>query len=306
MAYKQNYEKTLYRLTTILSRLNDGEALSVKDLAVEFNVSERTIQRDFKERLVTLYPIYQEKRLWRMSDGFKLEKTNSSEDDLILSILKKMAEGMGTVFSAKAKNILSKIHNECNNPIYAKGSMEEIGTHLEEIEKLTQAIETKHIITCTYAKDRAPVRKRTIKPLKVVTFDGFWYLVGLNENDEIRKYYLKNITHIHITDTLFESTTEIDKRLQNAVSIWFNAEKEPFKVQLRADAEIAKYFKRKPLPTQKIEDKLDDGSIIISLMVTNEIEVIQLVKCRLPHLHIIKPLWIKDKIDGEFKNYIAY
>jgi len=305
MAYKHDYDKTLYRLNTILSRLNDGEALSVKDLASEFNVSERTIQRDFNERLVSLYPIYQEKRLWRMQSGFKLEKQNSSEDDLILGILKKLTEGMGTVFSAKAKSILSKVHNESENPIYAKNSMEDISTHLEEIQTLTKAIETKHCITCTYAKDRAPVRKRTIKPLKVVTFDGFWYLVGLNEEDEIRKYYLKNITHIHITDTTFESTTEIDKRLQDAVSIWFNAEKEPFKVQLRADAEIAKYFKRKPLATQTIEEEMDDGSIVLSLMVTNDVEVMQLVKCRLPHLHIIEPMWIKEKIDEELNHFLC-
>ncbi len=305
MAYKHDYDKTLYRLNTILSRLNDGEALSVKELAKEFNVSERTLQRDFKERLVPLYPIYQEKRLWRMQSGFKLEKQNATEDDLILGILKKMTEGMGTVFSAKANNLLSKIHNDSENPIYAKNSMEDISTHLEEIHTLTKAIETKQIITCTYAKDRAPVRKRTIKPLKIVTFDGFWYLVGLNEDDEIRKYYLKNITHIHITDRAFESSTQIDKMLHNAVSIWFNAGIEPFKVQLKADAEIAKYFKRKPLATQIIEEEMDDGSMVISLMVTNEVEVMQLVKCRLPHLHIIEPVWIKEKIQNDIKSFLS-
>ncbi|HIQ27498.1 MAG TPA: DeoR family transcriptional regulator, partial [Sulfurovum sp.] len=87
MAYKHDYDKTLLRLNTILSRLNDGETLSVKALAEDFNVSERTIQRDFNQRLITLYPIYQEKRLWRMQKGFKLEKQNSSEDDLVLGIL---------------------------------------------------------------------------------------------------------------------------------------------------------------------------------------------------------------------------
>ncbi|MDQ1338350.1 MAG: hypothetical protein QG617_1317, partial [Campylobacterota bacterium] len=51
MAYKHDYDKILTRLSCILSRLNDGEALSVKDLAKEFNTSERTVQRDFNERL---------------------------------------------------------------------------------------------------------------------------------------------------------------------------------------------------------------------------------------------------------------
>jgi len=50
MPYKHDYDKILTRLTIILSRLNDSEALSVTELAKEFNVSERTIQRDFNER----------------------------------------------------------------------------------------------------------------------------------------------------------------------------------------------------------------------------------------------------------------
>ncbi len=304
MAYKHDYDKTLYRLNSILARLNDGEALSVKALAEEFNVSERTIQRDFNERLVSLYPIYQEKRLWKMQDGFKLEKQTSSEESLILGILDKVVEGMGRQFSAKAKNILSKIYNETDNPIYAKNTMEDISTHMQEITLLTRAIESKTIVKCTYTKDREEPRTKILKPLKIVTFEGFWYLVALNHKNAIRKYYIKNITNLSMTKEHFENSIAIDTMLENAISIWFHSDKEPFKVQLKADTEIAKYFKRKPLPTQKIEDELEDGSIVISLMVTNEIEVIQLVKCRLPHLHIIEPLWIKDKLIKEIEEFI--
>jgi len=47
MAYKQDYDKILTRLNTIVARLNDGEALSVKELTLEFNVSDRTVQIGF-------------------------------------------------------------------------------------------------------------------------------------------------------------------------------------------------------------------------------------------------------------------
>jgi len=303
MAYKHDYDKTLFRLYTILSRLNDGEALSVKALAEEFNVSERTIQRDFNERLVPLYPIYQEKRLWRMKKGFKLEKQNTSEDDLVLGILDKLVEGMGTTFSSKAKNLLSKIHNAQDNPIYAKSSMEDISTHLEEIESIKSAIEQTNVITCIYTKDRTAPKKRILKPLKIVTYEGFWYLVALNENDEIRKYYLRNITNIKQTEEVFKNNVEINKLLEKSISIWFT-DKEPFQVILKADIEIAKYFKRKPLPTQMIEE-LGDGAIVITLEVTNAMEVIQLIKCRLPHLKVIEPLWIKDEIEKELKTFLT-
>ena len=43
-------DKLSIRLTQILLKLNSGEILSLDDLALEFNVSKRTIQRDINER----------------------------------------------------------------------------------------------------------------------------------------------------------------------------------------------------------------------------------------------------------------
>ena len=37
MPYKQDYDKILTRLVAILSQLNNGEALSIKELTDEFN-----------------------------------------------------------------------------------------------------------------------------------------------------------------------------------------------------------------------------------------------------------------------------
>ena len=43
MVYKHNYHTILTRLTIILSRLNDGEALLVTELAKEFNVASNNL-----------------------------------------------------------------------------------------------------------------------------------------------------------------------------------------------------------------------------------------------------------------------
>ena len=80
---KKDYDRALTRLRIILGRLNDGESLSVKKLADDFAVSTRTIQRDFNERLVPLYPIFQQDKMWKMQDGYKIEKTREIEDIII-------------------------------------------------------------------------------------------------------------------------------------------------------------------------------------------------------------------------------
>jgi predicted DNA-binding transcriptional regulator YafY len=47
---KHDYDRAMYRITTIVSRLNIGERLFLPDLASEFGVSLRTIQKDFSTR----------------------------------------------------------------------------------------------------------------------------------------------------------------------------------------------------------------------------------------------------------------
>ena len=66
----------------------------MKELAKEFNVSDRTIQRDFNERLIS-FPVYQDKKKWKMQDGFRLEKSATVEEAVVLEIMEKLMEGAG-------------------------------------------------------------------------------------------------------------------------------------------------------------------------------------------------------------------
>lgn len=305
MAYKHDYDKILTRLTKILSRLNDGESLSVKELAEEFNVSTKTIQRDFNERLVS-FPIYQENKKWKMADGFKLEKTTTIEDAIVLDIIDKLTESIGTRFYSKAKKLLSKIKNDDYNPIYTKLNIEDISDKLKEIQLLENAIKDKKIIDAIYDFEKYK-NEVSIKPLKIVNFEGFWYLVGLDaRNDILKKYYLKNISFIKLLDENFTTTSKIDELLKNSISVWFDETSEVFEVKLHISKVISKFFKRKPIsPNQIIESLYDDGSMDIVLNITHEMEVLPIVKYWLPHIKILEPLWINEILEDELKMYIS-
>lgn len=49
-----HHDRLSVRLSVIISRLLAGESLELKVLADEFGVSERTLQRDFQQRLIHL------------------------------------------------------------------------------------------------------------------------------------------------------------------------------------------------------------------------------------------------------------
>ena len=301
MAYKHDYDKILTRLTMILSKLNDGEALSVKELAEEFNTSPRTIQRDFNERLIS-FPIYQENKKWKMQDGFKVEKTKSLEDELVLDIIEKITEGIGGKFSIKAQTLLSKIKNEDFNPIYTKLNIEDISDRFADIQILERAIKEKKEVECFYDNEVYERYKTTIQPLKIVNYEGFWYLVALRK-DVLKKYYLKNISNPTITDKIFKTDTKLEKSLENSISIWFQKDTKPFEVRLHATKTAGKYFLRRPLPTQYIHTINKDGDMEFSIFITHEMEILPIIKYWIPHLFVIEPLWIKEMLDADIAQY---
>ncbi len=303
MAYKHDYDKILTRLTQILSKLNDGEALSVKELALEFNTSDRTIQRDFNERLVS-FPIYQENKKWKMQDGFKVEKTKSLEDELVLDIIEKITEGIGGKFASKSHTLLSKIKNQDYNPIYAKLNIEDITDKFSEIQVLETAIKEKTEIECSYDDSRHDIYKTTIQPLKIANYEGFWYLIALRE-DTLKKYYLKNISNVKATQIQFTSDVKLDARLEDSISVWFQKDVEPFEVKIYANNIATKYFQRRPLPTQSVESLGQDGSMEFVVKITHEMEILPIVKYWLPHMRVIEPQWIQDMIDEDLSSYLA-
>ena len=304
MAYKHDYDKILTRLTSILSKLNEGESLSVKELSGEFNVSTKTIQRDFNERLIS-FPIYQENKKWKMADGFKLEKTTTIEDAIVLDIIDKLTESIGTGFYSKAKKLLSKIKNDDYNSIYTKLNIEDISDKLKKIELLESAIKDKKIINSIYDFEKYK-KEVSIKPLKIVNFEGFWYLVGLDaRNDILKKYYLKNISSIKLLNETFITTSKIDELLKHSVSVWFQEDNEPFEVKLHISKVISKFFKRKPIsPNQIIESLYDDGSMDIVLKITHQMEILPIVKYWLPDIKIIEPIYLKDKLNNILLKYL--
>lgn len=305
MGYKHDYDKALTRLTHIISRLYQRETLSVKELAEEFNVSERTISRDFNDRLCHLFPVEKIGRKWRMQDGMRIEKNISFEEQLILDTIEKISESIGKNFSSKAKNLISKLKQNIENPIYARINMEDISDKVEIVRLLEEAITNRYEIKFLYQFDNYE-KELDGQPLKLVNYEGYWYLVSNDQRGSwIKKYYLKNIKSVKITGDKFKKNDEINRALENATSIWFQYGKEPFEVILHIDNTSSKYLKRKPIsPTQRIIKEYPDESMDISVNITHEMEIIPIVGYWIPHFRIVEPKWLVEKMNKLAKKFL--
>lgn len=303
MGYKHDYDKAMFRLQTIITRLYQGEPLSVTELAQEFAVSPRTIQRDFNERL-TNFPIEQVKKKWKLREGCTIEKTLPIDELVVSQIIEKMSQDIGGEFYTKTKNLLSRIQNNEFNPIYTRINMEDLSGHLQSIAIVEKAIHKKQSIKALYKTDNE-AKELELNPLKLANFEGFWYLITLdNENEYVKKYHFKSLSGITLLDRTFERNPKLDEALENAMGIWFRIHADPFEVRLSISPEIAKFFRRKPLSkTQTISSVGTDGSMEITLRITHEMEIIPIVQYWMPHMKVIEPAWIHEQIMENIKGY---
>ena len=303
MVYKHDYDSILFRRTQIIAKLHNGAKLTHKELAEEFNVSTKTIQRDFAS-MVTLYPIYKDGRCWRFEDNYEFKEQLSIQDDLTLKLLLQASKSFDKSFQESSSKLLSRINDNISSPIYTKIDLENISNKLSEVHFIEKAINKSQRISFTYLKDDNSLGI-TIEPYKIVNFDSFWYLVGKRKGN-LRRYYLQNIFDVEIEDTIFKKSKKIEELINNAINIWFD-ENNSFEVKLLIDKSIKKYFQRKPISnTQRYIGLDEDDNMIVTLQATHENEIFPIVKYWLPNIKILEPKEMNEKVKKDIQEFINW
>ncbi len=296
MNRSHDYDKILTRLTTILQRLYSGETLSVAELAEEFNVSTKTIQRDFNERLVR-FPIEKSGRCWRMQEGHRLEKIQDIDNLLTLQILESLAGSVGSRFAERSKSLLGRLKNDTDLPVESRLLIEDItsdGTLFREIE---EAIVSTRCLRFDYHGKR-----RSVHPYRIVNFEGYWYLLAREkESGLVKKFYIKEIRNAEPTEETFLPDRALKEKIAGALNAWFDPNLEPFDLHLLVKAPIVKYLERRPLsPSQQIVARHENGDIEIFLKATSVRESLALLKTWIPDLIVLSP----DNVKNAYENLL--
>jgi len=288
------------RINTIYERLEQScDGISIQKLSQELSVSTKTIQRDLYEVLGE-YGAIKSGRMWKLDKKQSSDGLNPNER-IILGILDEMAKNAGRSFYGKAHSLLAQVSQQLEHPIFTNIDSESLEeNHISLFAKLEQAIKNKVEITFEYKK-----YEFCVKPLKLVFFDGFWYLLALDSDhdDKFKKFHLKSISNLTTKENTFCILEDIEDRLKKANSIWFDLDIPSFDVHLYIDKEIVKYFVRKPLKGQTIFGQDADGSIELMISITHEMEILPLIFWYLPYIKVLEPQWLADKVKDKV---IAY
>jgi len=302
MAIK-DYDTTLRRLTQILSKLSYDERPNTQELADEFNVTIRTIQKDIRDNL-TEFPIIRDSNNRLMfHEGFSLNRTILNNDEMMfLKIALSQFNDVRNIDLIKNKIFQKLATKNFYNPYFIKqDDIEDLEIDSPFIERLEKQIHNQEIL-----KAKLSSRSTEIEAYKIVNFDGFWYLFAKDLSDgKIKTFKLSEIKKLSSTQKYYKiSAEEIENILDNANSAFYT-DGNSFEVVVKVYKEVAIYFKGKDfLESQQILEEYDDGSLKVSFEVSHDEDIDNIIKSWLPHIEILEPQRFRDKLINELEDYV--
>ena len=291
------HERLADRLANILTKLNMGYQLSIKELASEFGVSTRTISRDF-DRINTYLPL--------------LQDNENKKFYLDLNYLGKIApkdirnfaqlSGISHLYPSLDMSFLRELLDSRAHQIYsAKGYSFEDASQFKELFKvLGKAIQEQRQIGFLYKGE-----SRLVQPYRLIHHHGSWYLAAVRK-DQLRTYRISHIQLMHATHEYpqFIPDQDIVKVVEDDDSIWFGQDKQ--EIILSIDSQVAFYFKQRSiLPEQQIVRELGDGGLLVSSKINHDMQLLPLIRFWIPYLKIVSPKGLQRQLEISLKEYLV-
>ena len=290
------HERLADRLANILTKLNMGYQLSIKELASEFGVSTRTISRDF-DRLNTYLPLLQDNETKR----YYLEVNYLGK--IAPKDIRNFAQlsGIGHLYPSLDMSFLRELLDSRSHQIYnVKGYSFEDASQFKELFKVIgKAIQEHSQIGFVYKGE-----PRLVQPYRLIHHHGSWYLAAVRK-DQLRTYRISHIQLMHSPheNSQFVPDPNIVKLVENDDSIWFGQDKQ--EIILSIDSQVAFYFKQRSiLPEQQIVKELNDGGLLVSSKINHDMQLLPLIRFWIPHLKIVNPEGLQEELEIGLKEYI--
>ena len=308
-AKTKQYDKKIFRLLYALNKLDRGGKVSTRELSKEFNVSQRTVQRDLELLNMAGFPLaaLDDKGQHAFADGFSLKKLMlSKEEASLLSFMLEVSKSLGRDFEESFGKLLKKVLTPEAEPMFYAKIPEGIKMDKQYpfMNDLKKAVRLHNKVEIHYATEN---KESTFiaHPFRVIFFDGFWYLlVRVDEDDRIKRLRLECIRSIKVLSSHFVVPAGLKTMLDESVNIWFSDQRNK-KVILKVEKEAAKFFKtKKYLPLQKIAKNNKDGSVIVETMVAQDMEVLPTILLWIPYVRVITPKKLALDIKDIVKDYL--
>lgn len=195
------YDRLASRLAILVSRLFMGESLSVRQLAQEFGVSERTVQRDLRERLRYL-DIEYSRGSFRLLDARGPFRTNS--DILRFARITSVAHYFPTLDPRLLSVLLDS--GQDSPCIIWNAPPRQAPALFGGFQAIVQAIIRNRRVHFLHQGHQ----QSAVAPYRLICLDGEWYLVAVSK-DRIQVFTLSAITDVVMTLSGFVRNSHITR-----------------------------------------------------------------------------------------------
>ena len=311
-----------YRVLELIKRFNNNEQVCISDLQYEDlweGKSEKTIRRDLdiikKVFPDTFHLVRGEQGCYKAITNELFSNITSAENMSLLVQTFNIAD-RSNLFSdlnidTADKSILEKKIKESKNTYLFKSKpFENSSGDVTLFKKLEQAIYHRKEIVIDY-KAISKVEQRKVKPYKIVFMNENFYLACEVEHPDYQfsLFRISKIEDLESTGKSFHQNREIAsfiKDMQTPMAKYTpNYREHLIEVLVEVDVSRARHFKaKKYLPSQKIVEEKEDGTLILSFTVTQELEMMDIVKRWIPHMRVITPASLKERINKDLIEYL--
>jgi len=304
-------DKKYYRVLKILNLLNEKGNVRTAELAAEFDVSERSIQRDI-ERVNMTFGLQQDcKGEYSFAPGVSLKEMRLSEEQLsALIFMNEIFKGMGGAFSKSFDALFQRMTKfspwESPYSIIMPRPSKDL-----DISKLIPQVETaileRRKLRADYLKKGA-LTKRVLSPLKILVDNGFYYLLSMSDKKgEYVKFRLDNLKNLELTDQTFTPPANIEKAINDATSVWgaMPAKDRKIVMRLKISPAAADFFRKKEFfPLQRIIKENTDGSVVLESRLAQLMEAIPTILNWIPDITVLEPEKLKTEIRARVEQYL--
>jgi len=310
------------RVLELLKRFNNGQKVCIEELKNDIlweEKSEKTIRRDL-DIIKQAFPnsfhlIHGEKGCYRAITKSIFQEFLSERNLSLLIYTFNIIQQNSLFDSFKIDdNIKSIIENQIGKykKVYEFKTkpFESKRISYELIKELEHSIYHQKYITIKYTtKDR--IKEYRVKPYKIVFMNENFYLACEVEasNFLFSLYRISKIVDIIKSSKMFYQNLEIKDFIEFMQTPFakyrVGFRKYLIEVILEVDRDKAFYFKSKKfLSSQKIIKTKKNGNLILSYQITQYMEIEELIYRWIPHIKVISPIPLKNRVLNTLKGYL--
>lgn len=281
------------RLALLLVKLSHGERVAPAALAAELGVGAATLRRDLARRLDFL-PLERGRGHWRLDAAFAGRLSTRDIEQLA---------ALAAVRGALPGDDLARelFEARVQRAILAGSGAAAAGPRPALARPLENAIVAHQRIGFELRKDEGLVQAYAgIEPYRLLRHKGAWYLAA-RDRGQFKTFSLARMQALQVSPEGFSPDPGIERQLADDDTLWQARQR----VLLRIAPEAAPHFRRRKLiASQKIEQTLPDGALLVSLQAAHAGQVLPIVRYWMPHLRILSPEAWQAELERGLAQYL--